>query len=177
MSDTTCSTYCRPRLDLAFANLTLRLWVALRLVMAGVDKFRSGDGAAATFNMGNYETKSAQIAKLMSENSFLAAIMSPSMIDSYAHYIGYVLLAVGAWVLIGLLSEFALMAAGLTFISLGFGLAALPDDMELTANIGVGIIITALALMTNAHGVISLDGLFGRHRPRRTKTVATTTDA
>lgn len=162
MSDISSSAFFRPRLDLAFANLTLRLWVGLRLVMAGVDKFRSGDGAAATFNSANYETKTGVISKLITENSFLAAFLPPSMIDLYAHSIGYILLVVGAWVLVGLFSEFALLAAGLTFFSLGIGLAALPDDMELSANIGVGIVITALALMTNRHGFISLDGIFRR---------------
>lgn len=163
MSEKSCSP-CRPRLDLAFANLITRLWVALRLFMAGVDKFRAGDGAEATFNAANYETKTSLIAKLMSENSLLPAILPASAIDSYAHYIGYVLVAVGVWVAVGLLSEFALAAAGLTFLSLGIGLAALPDDLELTANIGIGIIITALALYTNKSGYFSLDGLFGRHR-------------
>jgi thiosulfate dehydrogenase [quinone] large subunit len=131
--------------------------------MAGVDKFRAGDGASATFNMANYEAKSAQIAKLMTDNSIVPA----AMVGPYAHYIGFVLLGVGAWVAIGLLSEYALFAAGVTLLSLGFGLAALPDDMELTANIGVGIIITGLALMTNKYGFLSLDGLFGRGRGRK----------
>ncbi len=166
MSD--INSTCHRRLDLAFANLITRLWVALRLIMAGVDKFRSGDGVNATFNSVNYETKSDLIAKLISENSMLPSIMSPEMISQYAHGIGYALIAVGAWVAIGLLSEFALVAAGLTFLSLGFGLAALPDDMELTANIGVGILITAFALYTNRSGYLSLDGLFGRGRAKKT---------
>lgn len=161
------SSSCRPRLDLAFANLITRLWVALRLVMAGVDKFRAGDGAAATFNSANYETKTGLISKLMSENSLLPSILPQSAIEQYAHNIGYVLLAVGAWVAIGLFSEFSLLAAGLTFLSLGFGLSALPDDMELSANIGVGILLTAFALYTNKSGFISLDGLFGRHRCKK----------
>lgn len=173
MSDHNSS--CRPRLDLAFANLITRLWVALRLLMAGVDKFRSGDGAAATFNSANYETKTGLISKLMSDNSLLPAILPQSAIEQYAHSIGYVLLAVGAWVAIGLLSEFALLAAGLTFLSLGFGLSALPDDMELSANIGVGILLTAFALYTNKSGYISLDGIFGRHRCK--KTVVSSTEA
>lgn len=160
MSDKSCSTHCCPRLDLAFANLVTRLWVAMRLVMAGVDKFRSGDGANATFNPENYKTKTDQISKLMSDNSFLPSILPPQAIDQYAHSIGYVLIVVGAWVAVGVLSEFSLLAAGLTFLSLGFGLAALPDDMELSANIGVGIIITFLALSTAKHGFISVDGLF-----------------
>ncbi len=165
MSDPNYS--CR-RLDLAFANLITRLWVAMRLFMAGVDKFRSGDGVAATFNPENYKTKTDLIAKLMSENSMLPAFLPPEAINQYAHSIGYLLLAVGAWVAVGLLSEFALLAAGLTFLSLGFGLSALPDDMEFTANIGVGILLTAFALYTNKSGFISLDGLFGRGRAKKT---------
>ena len=159
---------CCPRLDLAFANLITRLWVALRLFMAGVDKFRAGDGAEATFNTLNYQTKTDLIAKLMTENSMLPAILPVEAINQYAHSIGYVLVAVGAWVAIGLLSEFALLAAGLAFLSLGFGLSALPDDLELTANIGTGILLTAFALYTNKSGYLSLDGIFGRHRAKKT---------
>lgn len=158
---------CSTRLDLAFANLITRLWVALRLFMAGVDKFRAGDGAAATFNSANYETKTGLISKLMTENSMLAAILPASAIDAYAHGIGYALIAVGIWAAVGLFSEFALFAAGLTFLSLGIGLAALPDDLELTANIGVGILLTAIALSTNKSGYLSLDGLFGRGRSKK----------
>ena len=164
MSDKSCSTPCCPRFDLAFANLITRLWVGMRLFMAGVDKFRSGDGAAATFNAGNYETKSGVIAKLMTENSFLPAFLPPTAIDAYAHGIGYALLFVGVWVALGLFSELSLFAAGLTFLSLGFGLAALPDDTELGVNIGIGIIITYLALNTAKHGFLSLDGMLRRKK-------------
>ncbi|SKA90670.1 thiosulfate dehydrogenase [quinone] large subunit [Prosthecobacter debontii] len=158
---------CCTRLDLAFANLITRLWVAMRLFMAGVDKFRAGDGAAATFNSANYETKTGLISKLMTENSMLSAILPQSAIESYAHSIGYALIAVGIWAAVGIFSEFALFAAGLTFLSLGFGLAALPDDMELTANIGVGILLTAIALYTNKSGYLSVDGLIGRGRAKK----------
>ncbi|MES2595393.1 MAG: hypothetical protein V4662_08665 [Verrucomicrobiota bacterium] len=164
MSDKACSSHSCPRFDLAAANLITRLWVGMRLFMAGVDKFRSGDGAAATFNTVNYDTKSGLIAKLMSDNSFLPSILPPTAIDQYAHTIGYVLLAVGAWVAIGLFSRISLLAAGLTFLSLGFGLAALPDDTELSTNIGIGIIITFAALSTVKHGWLSLDGLFFRKK-------------
>ena len=161
------ATSCCSRLDLAFANLVTRLWVGLRLFMAGVDKFRAGDGAEATFNAANYETKTNLIAKLMTDNSFLPSILPASAIEAYAHSIGYVLLIVGVWVTVGLLSEFALVAAGLTFLSLGFGLSALPDDTEMTINIGIGIMITVLALMTNKCAWFSLDGLFGRHSAKK----------
>jgi len=165
MSDKTCSTTsCCPRLDLAFANLITRLWVGMRLFMAGVDKFRSGDGVAATFNAGNYDTKTGVIAKLMTDNSFLPAFLPPAAIDAYAHGIGYALLFVGVWVALGIFSEISLLAAGMTFLSLGFGLAALPDDTELGVNIGIGIIITYLALTTAKNGFISIDGIFKRKK-------------
>ncbi len=153
--------------------LTLRLWIAMRLTLAGVDKFRAGDGAAATFNSANYDNNTKLIGNLMKDNSFLPSILPPGLIDSYAHNIGYVLLAVGAWVVVGLFAEFSLLAAGLTFLSLGFGLGALPDDMELSANIGMGIALTALALITNKSGFISVDGLL---RKRSKTAVFTTTE-
>ena len=155
---------CCSRFDLAAAHLIARLWVAMRLFMAGVDKFRYGDGAAATFNMGNYETKTNLIAKLMGDNSFLPSVLPGFAIDAYAHSVGFVLLIVGLWTALGIKSTWALLAAGLTFLSLGFGLAALPDDTELTANIGIGIMITFLALSTVQHGYLSLDGLLSRRK-------------
>ncbi|HSI64458.1 MAG TPA: hypothetical protein VLE43_15120 [Candidatus Saccharimonadia bacterium] len=148
------------RLDLAFAHILLRLWVAERLIMAGVDKFRKGvTWKDSSFNMDNYKAKSQQIADLMSSNSFLPK----PMCDLYAQGIGFALLAVGAWVLIGLFTEFSLLAAGLVFLSLGFGLAALPDDTEVVY-IGISILITATALITSRAKQISLDGLLFRRK-------------
>lgn len=147
------------RLDLAFAHILLRLWVAERLIMAGVDKFRKGSGEDTTFSMDNYKAKSQQIADLMSTNSFLPKWMC----DQFAMGIGYALLGVGAWVLIGLFTEVSLLAAGLVFLSLGFGLAALPDDTEVVY-IGVSVLITAAALMTARAKQISLDGLLFRRK-------------
>jgi uncharacterized membrane protein YphA (DoxX/SURF4 family) len=144
----------------AFAHLITRLWVALRLFMAGLDKFRKGSGAdGATFSLDNYHEKSAQIASLMSSNSFLPK----QMCDAFANGIGYVLLAVGAWVAIGLFTEFSLFISGVVLLSLGFGLAALPDDTEVVM-IGVSILIVAAALMTANAKTFSLDRLFFRKK-------------
>ena len=153
-------TKCCSSLHLTYANLILRLWIGLRLFMAGVDKFRSGDGAGnVTFSMENYATKTARIAKLMSDNSFLPA----NMCDMYAKSIGYVLLVVGAWVVVGLCTEFSLLVAGFTVLSLGFGLASLPDDTEVVY-IGVHILVIAAALATCRNKGISLDGLLFRKK-------------
>ena len=148
-----CPSCCN--IGMTFAHLIARLFVAMRLFMAGLDKFRAGDGAKATFSFDNYATKTDRIAKLMADNSCLPA----SLCGPYAHSIGYVLIIVGLWSAVGLMTEFSLLAAGLTFLSLGFGLSALPDDMELTANVGMCILITVAALVTAKHKKLSLDGL------------------
>ena len=140
--------------SLAIANLLLRLWIGLRLFMAGVDKFRAGNGAGTTFNMENFHTKSGQIAKLMSENSFLPGWAC----NAYANTIGFILLAVGAWVVVGIFQELSLFAAGLTVLSLGFGLAALPDDTEVVY-IGIHVLIIAAALATSKKSRRALAGM------------------
>ncbi len=157
MSDQPAESSCRYGISFVFANLILRLWVALRLFMAGVDKWRGGDGAKATFNMDNFNVKTDRIAKLMSDNSFLPE----SMAGPYSKSIGYILIAVGIWVALGLFSEVALLAAGFTVLSLAFGLAALPDDTEVVY-IGIHVLIIAFALVTQKANKISLDGLFRR---------------
>ena len=157
-------TKCCSSISLTFANLLLRLWVGLRLFMAGVDKFREGNGLGdapnnVSFSMANYEAKTGRIAKLMADNSFFP----PKMCEMYARSIGYVLLAVGVWVVLGLFTELGLLVAGFTVLSLGLGLAALPDDAEVVY-IGVHVLIIAAALATCKNKQISLDGLLFRRK-------------
>jgi uncharacterized membrane protein YphA (DoxX/SURF4 family) len=155
------ATQEKPRFDfsLASAHLILRLFVALRLLMAGLDKFRAGNGPDTTFSLENYTKKSDAIANLMSTNSFLPA----AMCQSYAHSIGYVLVLVGLWTAVGIFTNLSLLVAGLTFLSLGFGLAALPDDTEVVF-IGIQVLITAAALATAKARQFSLDGLLFRKK-------------
>jgi len=172
MSEEKTSECCSKfRFDLAFANLLLRLWIGLRLVGAGIDKWRAGscwgfkgvgpDGAeidiarGVTFSADNYDKKLGAIAKLTFDKGFLPK----PLCDLYAKPLGYILVGVGAWVIIGLLSELSLFAAGLVFLSLGVGLATLPDDTEVVL-IGIQILIVAAALATSKHKNFSLDGLF-----------------
>ncbi len=138
---------------LTYANLLLRLWIGLRLFMAGVDKFRSGNGSGTTFNMDNFQKKTEQIAALMSNNSFLPAWSC----TLYAKGIAFALLAVGIWVAVGICTEIGLLAAGLVVLSLGFGLAALPDDTEVL-HIGIHVLIIAAALATVKNNKLSIDG-------------------
>ncbi len=159
MSDSSSSKCCGS-LSYAFAHLLLRLWVGMRLFMAGIDKFRWGNGPTVSFGLENYSKKTGPLAKLMTDNSF----MPQWACDAFAASIGYILVPVGIWVAIGICTEFGLLAAGLVFLSLGLGLAALPDDTEVVSNIGLSILIVAAALVTSKAKTFSLDGLLFRKK-------------
>lgn len=142
------------------ANLLLRFWIGLRLVGAGLDKFRSGDSwPNVSFNLENYKTKVGAIAKLTADHGFLPQ----KLCDAYAQPLGYILIAAGVWAVLGLFLELGLFFAGLVVLSLGVGLATLPDDTEVVY-IGIHVLIIAVALMTCRHKSLSLDGLLFRRK-------------
>ncbi len=159
MSDNSSSKCCS-NCGYDFAHLILRLWVGMRLFMAGLDKFRWGNGATTTFGLENYAKKTEPLAKLMADNSFLPE----AACKGFAATIGYILIPVGLWVAIGICTEFGLLAAGLVFLMLGFGLAALPDDTEMVTNIGLSVLIVAAALVTSKAKTFSLDGFLARKK-------------
>lgn len=153
MSDSSSSKCCGSS-GYAYAHLLLRLWVGMRLFMAGIDKFRWGNGPTTSFGLDNYAKKTEPLAKLMTDNSFLPEFMC----KPFAATIGYILVPVGIWVALGICTELGLLAGGLVFLMLGFGLAALPDDTEIVSNIGLSILIVAAALVTAKAKQFSLDG-------------------
>ena len=159
MSDSSSSKCCGS-LSYDFAHLLLRLWVGLRLFMAGLDKFRWGNGPTVSFGLDNYAKKTGPLAKLMTDNSF----MPEWACNAFAATIGYILVPVGIWVAIGIFTEFGLLAAGLVFLALGMGLASLPDDTEVVSNIGLSILIVAAALVTSKAKTFSIDGILGRKK-------------
>ncbi|MCX6852088.1 MAG: DoxX family membrane protein [Verrucomicrobia bacterium] len=159
MSDSSSSKCCGS-LSYDFAHLLLRLWVGLRLFMAGLDKFRWGNGPTVSFGLDNYAKKTGPLAKLMTDNSF----MPEWACNAFAATIGYILVPVGIWVAIGIFTEFGLLAAGLVFLALGMGLASLPDDTEVVSNIGLSILIVAAALVTAKAKTFSIDGILARKK-------------
>lgn len=159
MSDACCTKF---RCEIAFANLILRLWVGLRLVMAGIDKFR--DKATKIYNFSDWTTLKANVKPLydnMTKETFLPNVM----VADFVFFLSYALIIVGVWVIVGLFSRLSLLAAGLLFVSLSFGLMALPDDDQAVFR-GIEVAITAFALVTanRHHNRLSLDGLFFRPR-------------
>ncbi len=153
MSDKSASC-CR--LEWTFAHLILRLWVGLRLFMAGIDKFREKGGT--TFSFGNLKTNLTPIEKLMTENTpnFL---LPDAVIAPYFYVLSFALVIVGFTCILGIATRLSLLLGGLLFVSLSFGIMALPDDKD-AVWLGIQVAITAFALITASHNKLSVDGLF-----------------
>lgn len=145
------------RYELAFANLILRLWVGLRLFMAGIDKFRPK--GTNDFRIGDLETLKKNATPIF-DNMVQNTFMPSWMVANYVFVLSYALIIVGILVIVGLFSRLSLLLAGLLFVSLSFGLMALPDDDQAVFR-GIEVAIAAFALATAAHGKISIDGFFG----------------
>lgn len=154
MSDQSSQTQCRT--EWAYAHLILRLWVGLRLLMAGLDKLRQKGGDGFGFEW--IEKSMAPIVDTMTSS----ALLPTAMVKPYAMFLPWALLVTGVWCLLGIFSRLGLVLGGLTFVSLSFGLMALPDDDQAVYR-GIEVAITAFALITVSHNKFSLDGLlFGK---------------
>lgn len=160
MSDASCPTTSKCGCEFACANLILRLWIGLRLFMAGIDKFRPK--GTTTYEFGNMEVLKKN-AQPIYDNMLANTFMPGPMISMYIFVLTFSLMIVGAWVMIGLFTRASLFFAGLLFVSLSFGLMALPDDDQAVFR-GIEVGLTALALMTAGRGIIGLDGLFFRSK-------------
>ena len=157
MSDQSC---CRPKcsFEWASAHLILRLWVGARLLFAGLDKMREKGGSGFGFE---FIAKSMEPIKL---NMIQYATILPKWgVELFAQVLPFALLAIGAWVIIGLFTRLSLSAAGLLFVGLATGLMALPDD-EQAVQRGIEVAITAFALITSSANTFSLDGLLFRKK-------------
>jgi thiosulfate dehydrogenase [quinone] large subunit len=150
---------CCNKTEYHYASLVLRLFIALRLFMAGLIKFASGEGISANFSFENYTKKMDIIAKQTYETSFLPE----QMCYLYAKPLGYILIIVGIWVALGIASRLSLLVAGLTFLSLSIGLSAMGDDTEVLY-IGIQVAICAFALCLSGYNKFSLDGILCKNK-------------
>lgn len=141
------------------ASFLLRLWIGLRLFFAGLEKFRAGSGVEATYNMSNYKEKMGIIAQGVADNSFLPK----ALCNAYAFPLGFLLLIVGIWVLLGIAHRFSLLVAGLLFVSLAFGVMVLPDDTQ-SLYLGLHVAICAYALTLSKYDWLSLGWLLNRKK-------------
>jgi len=127
------------RFELTGACLLLRLFLGLRLLLAGVEKFESKGAYSAE----NYSANMTRMAEGITSASFLPLWMT----RTFAHSLGYALLLVGTAVLLGIKPRVSFFLAGLLFVGLAFGLMAVQENEGVAwLGIHVGLCAGALAL-------------------------------
>jgi thiosulfate dehydrogenase (quinone) large subunit len=136
----------------AYAHVILRLWVGMRLLFAGLDKFR--EKGAVSFGFGNLEKNLKPINDLMLANTPLPSFM----VGPYFYVLSFALILSGIACLLGIATRISLFIGGLIFVSLSLGLMLLPDD-NAAVTLGVQVGLAALALVTYKPNKLSVDGL------------------
>ncbi len=146
-SKTSAAPGARPPWEHTAAFLLLRLFLGLRALLAGADKFESG----GTYSLANYAKNMSRMAEGITGASFMPLWMT----RVFAHSLGYILLALGVALLLGLKTRLTLVLMGLIYVGLGFGLMAVQEDQGV-AWIGIYVIMIAGALLLVRHDRFAL---------------------
>ncbi len=125
-------------LEYTGAFLLLRLFLGLRTLLAGVEKYE----ANKTYSFSNYYENMDRMATGIANNSFIP-IWGAKL---YAMSLGYVLTILGLALILGLKSRLTLFVTGLVYVSLGFGLMAVQEG-EGVAWIGMQVLMFVVALL------------------------------
>lgn len=153
MSDTSSAASSRPAssnanalssgpLEYTGAFLLLRLFLGLRTLLAGVEKYE----ANKSYSFSIYYENMNRMAAGISNNSFIPLWAA----KFYATSLGYLLILLGLAVLLGIKSRISLFVTGLVYVSLGFGLMAVQEG-EGVAWIGMQVLMFAAAMMLVRH--------------------------
>jgi thiosulfate dehydrogenase [quinone] large subunit len=124
------------------AFLLLRLFLGLRTLLAGIEKFE----LKGEYSFGHYYENMGRMAQGITSASFIPLWMS----RSFAHSLGYALVIVGAALLLGVRTRTALVLAGLIYVGLSFGLMAVQES-EGVAWLGIHVGLIAGALVLSRH--------------------------
>lgn len=145
MSDN--STPVQRNCDYTAAFLLLRLFLALRTLLAGIEKFEAG----GKYSFENYYANMSRMATGITGASFMPLWMT----KSFAVSLGYALIVLGALLLLGVKSRLTLIATGLLYVGLSFGLMAV-QEAEGVAWLAIHIIMIAGALVLVRHDRFAL---------------------
>lgn len=126
-----------------WAFISLRLFLGLRLLVAGWGKFVNEAG----FSFSNYYDGFATfIINTYTEQTALPKFL----VATFAYSLGYAEIILGAFLLVGVKTKYVLALIGLTFVTLSFGNMVLGDNQGI-AYLGIHLLITAAALYFVRH--------------------------
>ena len=150
MSENSASTNCcNSRLEYTGAFLLLRLWLGLRTLFAGIEKFESG----GSYSFENYYKNMGRMAQGITSASFMPLWMT----KNFAHSLGYLLVVFGLCLLLGVKSRISLFLTGLLYVGLSFGLMAVQEG-EGVAWLGMHVVMIAGALVLVRHDRFAIWG-------------------
>ncbi len=124
------------------AAMLLRLFIGLRTLFAGIEKFE----AKGTYSLQNYSENMARMAQGITGASFLPLWAT----KNFALFLGYALIILGSAVLLGIKPRCTLFLTGLVYVGLSFGLMAVQES-EGIAWLGIHVAIIAGALVLARH--------------------------
>lgn len=126
------------RCEYTAAFLLLRLFLGLRTLLAGTEKWES----KGTYSSTNYHDNMTHMAQGITGASFLPLWAT----QAFALSLGYLLVALGALLLLGVKPRLTLFVTGLLYVGLSFGLMAV-QEAEGVAWLATHVIMFAGALV------------------------------
>ena len=160
MNTESCGT--NNTLALVYGALLLRVWLAVRAIQTGIEKFAgtkaadqivkvdgaaneyglTASGSVKTYALENYHgVPEALMTKFQAE-----PLMLKFALPLYDKILGPTLLVLGLTILLGIASRTSLFLLGLLYISLTWGLILIKQD-EGVSWLGVHMILIVMALM------------------------------
>jgi thiosulfate dehydrogenase [quinone] large subunit len=135
------------RCEYTAAFLLLRLFLGLRTLMAGLEKFELN----RSYSTENYSANMTRMAEGISKNSVLPLWAT----KAFALPLGYILVVLGVAILLGLKSRVSLFLGGLLYVGLSFGLMAVQEG-EGVAWLSAQVLMFAFALCLVRHDRFAL---------------------
>lgn len=143
MTDTPASNSSfQTRCEYTAAFILLRLFLGLRTLMAGLEKFE----ANRSYSTENYSANMTRMAEGISNNSTIPLWAA----KAFALPLGYILVILGVLILLGIRSTFSLFFGGLIYVGLAFGLMAVQEG-EGVAWLAPQILAFVVALVLVRH--------------------------
>ncbi len=149
MNDNSASSPTFKCSEYTCAFLLLRLFLGLRTLIAGLEKFE----ANKSFSFSNYTENMTRMATGISNYSLIPLWAA----KSFALSLGFLLVFVGAAILLGIKTRAALFLGGLVYVGLGFGLMAVQEG-EGVAWIGMQVLMFSVALVYVRHNRFAVVG-------------------
>ena len=147
MSDHPDSSSTKTCRDYTAAFLLLRLFLGLRTLAAGLEKFE----ANKSYSFSNYSENMTRMATGISNYSVIPLWAA----NAFAQSLGFLLVGFGAAILLGIKTRCALFLTGLIYVGLGFGLMAVQEG-DGVAWIGMHVLMFAVALVLVRHNRFAL---------------------